>query len=103
MGNSVTQTVDGSQNNPVPKPHPKVTKTPPTPGGTTPPTPENPGTPPPENSGRQNGTKKGMSQNWQNALSSVGSLFGGISGSDLPESDKAVREGIRSTIGQFGP
>ena len=49
------------------------------------------------------GNKIGMSQNWQNALSSVGSLFGGISGSDLPESDKAVREGIRSTIGQFGP
>lgn len=57
----------------------------------------------PSANNQQIGTKKGMSQNWQNALSSVGSLFGGISGSDLPESDKAVREGIRSTIGQFGP
>lgn len=36
-------------------------------------------------------------------LSSVGSTFGSISGNDLPEGDKAVREGIRSTIGQFGP
>ena len=36
-------------------------------------------------------------------LSSVGSTLGSISGNDLPEGDKAVREGIRSTIGQFGP
>ena len=36
-------------------------------------------------------------------LSSVGSTLGSTSGNDLPEGDKAVREGIRSTIGQFGP
>lgn len=36
-------------------------------------------------------------------LSSVGSTLGSASGNDLPEGDKAVREGIRSTIGQFGP
>ena len=33
----------------------------------------------------------------------MGSTLGSISGNDLPEGDKAVREGIRSTIGQFGP
>ena len=36
-------------------------------------------------------------------LSSVGSTLGSTSENDLPEGDKAVREGIRSTIGQFGP
>ena len=36
-------------------------------------------------------------------LSSVGSTLGSTSGNDLPEGDKAVREGIRSTIGKFGP
>lgn len=37
------------------------------------------------------------------ALSSIGSIAGAFSGNELPESDKTVREGIRSTIGQFGP
>ena len=49
------------------------------------------------------GNKIGMSKNWQNALSSAGTLIGGMSGSTLPEEDKAVREGIRSAIGSFGP
>ena len=43
------------------------------------------------------------SQKGQNALNAVGSILGSASGNDLPEGDKAVREGIRSTIGQFGP
>ena len=43
------------------------------------------------------------SQKGQNALNAAGSILGGASGNDLPEGDKAVREGIRSTIGQFGP
>ena len=49
------------------------------------------------------GNKMGMSKDWQNALSSAGSLIGGMSGSTLPEEDKAVREGVRSAIGSFGP
>lgn len=49
------------------------------------------------------GNKMGMSKNWQNILSGTGSLIGGLSGSDLPEEDKAVREGIRSAIGSIGP
>lgn len=49
------------------------------------------------------GNKMGMSKNWQNALSSAGSLIGGMSGATLPEEDKAVREGVRSAIGSFGP
>lgn len=49
------------------------------------------------------GNKMGMSKNWQSALSSAGSLIGGLSGSTLPEEDKAVREGIRSAIGSLGP
>ena len=49
------------------------------------------------------GNKMGISKDWQNALSSAGSLIGGMSGSTLPEEDKAVREGVRSAIGSFGP
>lgn len=36
-------------------------------------------------------------------LSSIGYTLGSMSGNELPEGDKTVREGIRSTIGQFGP
>ena len=39
----------------------------------------------------------------QQTLNAFGSILGSTSGNDLPEGDKAVREGIRSTIGQFGP
>ena len=49
------------------------------------------------------GNSTGMSDKWQQGLSSIGSIAGAFSGNELPESDKAVREGIRSTIGQFGP
>lgn len=52
---------------------------------------------------RQTENLMGMSKNLQNALSSAGSLIGGMSGSTLPEEDKAVREGVRSAIGSFGP
>lgn len=52
---------------------------------------------------QQNGGISGMSQSTQNILSGVGSFLGSVSGSNIPEGDKAVREGIRSTIGQFGP
>lgn len=36
-------------------------------------------------------------------ITNIGSTIGAFSGTDLPDSDKAVREGVRSTIGQFGP
>lgn len=49
------------------------------------------------------GNSIGMSDKWQQGLSSIGSIAGAFSGNELPESDKTVREGIRSTIGQFGP
>lgn len=48
-------------------------------------------------------SKSGMSKNWQNALGVIGSSLGSISGNDIPKEDKAVREGLRSTIAQFGP
>lgn len=51
----------------------------------------------------QPGNSPGMSAGTQSALRGIGSLLGGISGNELPEQDKAVREGVRSTIGQFGP
>ena len=44
-----------------------------------------------------------ISNKWQQGLSSIGSITGTFSGNELPESDKTVREGIRSTIGQIGP
>lgn len=49
------------------------------------------------------GNSTGMSDKWQQGLSSIGSITGAFSGNELPESDKTIREGIRSTIGQFGP
>lgn len=52
---------------------------------------------------RDYGNKTGMSQKTQSILSGAGSLLGGISGSDLSEGDKAVREGIRGGIGALGP
>ena len=52
---------------------------------------------------QQNGGISGMSQSTQNILSGVGSFLGSVSGSDIPEGDKAVREGTRSFIGQLGP
>lgn len=51
----------------------------------------------------EHGNRIGMSKDWQNALSSAGSFIGGMSGSTLPEEDKAIREGVRSAIGSFGP
>lgn len=43
------------------------------------------------------------SERGKSTLNAFGSMMGSLSGNDLPEGDKAVREGIRSTIGQFGP
>lgn len=51
----------------------------------------------------QFGNSLGMSARTQSALRGAASILGGISGNDLPEQDKAVREGIRSTIGSLGP
>lgn len=43
------------------------------------------------------------SEKGQKTLNSIGSIAGSLSGNNLPDGDKTVREGIRSTIGQFGP
>lgn len=51
----------------------------------------------------QYGNSMGMSSGLQTGLKTAGSLLGGMSGNDLPEQDKAVREGIRSAIGSLGP
>jgi len=47
--------------------------------------------------------KPSHSSNFMQGFGQLGSIVGAFSGNELPESDKAVREGIRSTIGQFGP
>lgn len=49
------------------------------------------------------GNSAGIPQGIQNAIKGIGSIAGAFSRNNLPEGDKAVREGIRSTIGQFGP
>ena len=49
------------------------------------------------------GNSAGWSQGKQNTIKGIGTIAGAFSGNDLSEGDKAVREGIRSTIGQFGP
>ena len=38
-----------------------------------------------------------------NTLNGIGSFIGGMSGSDMPQGDLALREGVRSTIGKMGP
>jgi len=47
------------------------------------------------------------SQGMQNALNAVGAIGGSVAAisnkAEMPESDIAVREGIRGTIGKFGP
>lgn len=48
---------------------------------------------------KQNNKKQAIT----NSLSGIGSFLGGMSGSDIPQGDLALREGLRSTIGKMGP
>lgn len=48
---------------------------------------------------KQNNKKQAIT----NSLSGIGSFLGGMSGSDMPQGDLALREGLRSTIGKMGP